>query len=115
MGSLRTRAGCVCSRSWRPRQSRSPRATAAHGSAAAQVEAECGSAAVPWADGSSSLGQDLIDTQEAARMLGCKPRNVRDLRKRGVLRSGRLVGDRWLIERVEVLAEVHRRAEARGL
>lgn len=70
-----------------------------------------GSAAVPQVADSAGLPQDLIDTKEAAQMLACKPRNVRDLHARGVLESGRLVAGRLLLERAEVAAEVHRRAE----
>ncbi|SOX53703.1 DNA-binding protein [Mycobacterium ahvazicum] len=39
-------------------------------------------------------GYALIDTAAAARILGCTPGNVRDLRRRGVL-SGYRVGGRW--------------------
>jgi hypothetical protein len=56
---------------------------------------------------------DLIGTREVARMLGCQPRNVRDLHAREVLASGRLVGGRLLFERTEVEAEAQRRAEDR--
>lgn len=72
-----------------------------------------GSAAVPQSDGSSWSSQNLVDTKEAAQMLGCQPRNVRDLYSRGVLESGRRIAGRLLLERAEVEAEVHRRAEAR--
>jgi hypothetical protein len=57
---------------------------------------------------------DLVDTKEAAAMLGCQPRNVRDLHARKVLESGRLVAGRLMFERVEIAAEVNRRAEARN-
>ncbi len=79
----------------------------------AERTAAAGSAALPQLDDASWSSQDLIDTQEAAVMLGCKPRNVRDLHGRGVLESGRVVGGRLLLERAEVLAEAHRRQEVR--
>ncbi|MCU1668048.1 MAG: DNA-binding protein [Blastococcus sp.] len=84
-------------------------------SAAADAPATAppGSAAVPQPDHSSWLPGDLVDTKEAAEMLGCKPRNVRDLNARGALESGRLVGGRLLLERTEIEAELRRRAEAR--
>ncbi len=72
-----------------------------------------GSAAVPRLEESAWSSRDLIDTLEVARMLGCKSRNVRDLRARGVL-EGRLVGGRLAFERAEVAAEVLRRREASG-
>lgn len=72
-----------------------------------------GSAAVPQLDVSAWSSQDLVDTKEAAAMLGCQARNVRDLCSRGVFESGRQIAGRLLLQRVEIEAEVHRRAEAR--
>lgn len=54
---------------------------------------------------------DPIDTKEAARMLGCGERNVRDLASRGVLPTSRHVGGRLQLDRIEVQAEADRRAQ----
>ncbi|WP_369053899.1 MerR family transcriptional regulator [Kineococcus terrestris] len=72
-----------------------------------------GSAEVPQLEQPSPLRQDLIETKEAARMLGCTPRNVRDLAQRGVLDSGRQVAGRLLLERTEVAALAQHRIESR--
>jgi hypothetical protein len=72
-----------------------------------------GSAAVPHPGDPALSCTDLVDTKEAAQMLDCQPRNVRDLCSRGVLDTARMVGGRLLIERLEVEAEVTRRAEVR--
>jgi hypothetical protein len=55
---------------------------------------------------------ELVTTAEAAAMLSCQVRNVRDLHTRGVLDSGRKVGGRLMFDRLEIEAEAHRRAEA---
>ncbi|MGX7681344.1 helix-turn-helix domain-containing protein [Jatrophihabitans sp. DSM 45814] len=66
-----------------------------------------GSAEVPHVlDLQESLSDNAISTEEARKMLGCTERNVRDLCKRGVLESARLIDGRWRIDR----AEVHGRA-----
>lgn len=52
-------------------------------------------AAAPWLPLSS---HDLVDTVEAAAVLGCTPSNVRDLARRGALPAHR-TGGRWLLER----------------
>jgi hypothetical protein len=73
--------------------------------AAARVRGSAGfgSAAVPFeADGAASSPEDLIDVREAAVLLGCKVRNVRDLCGRGVFGSARLLSGRWAVDRVEV-------------
>lgn len=81
--------------------------------AAESTTAAPGSAALPqMEDLSPSLHEDLISSEEAASMLGCKPRNVRDLAVREVLRSGRKRAGRLLFERSEIEAEARRRAEA---
>lgn len=72
---------------------------------AVEVRAEVPHAAPsPWSE-------DAITTQEAATMLDCGARNVRDLHRRGVLDSGRLVAGRLLLSRAEVVAEAVRRRE----
>lgn len=50
---------------------------------------------------------DLVDSGEAARILGCTPANVRDLARRGRLPSHR-AGGRWLYP----AAAVEQRAQA---
>jgi hypothetical protein len=59
-------------------------------------------------------GPDVIDTREAAELLGCQPRNVRDLAARGVFATAEQGHQRrWAINRAEVLARaVSARAEA---
>jgi len=80
--------------------------------AVADASSPPGSAEVPQlADPSWSPQDDVIDTREAAQLLGCGERNVRDLRSRGVL-EGRLVAGRLVFDRAEVAAEVLRRREA---
>ncbi len=49
----------------------------------------------PWLALSS---HDLLDSEEAAAMLGCSASNVRDLARRGALPAHRS-GGRWLLER----------------
>ncbi|WP_135161123.1 hypothetical protein [Blastococcus sp. CT_GayMR20] len=74
-----------------------------------------GNEEVPQIRQSASWSPQLINTEEAAAMLACTARNVRHLCQRGVLESGRTVGGRLLLDRLEVEAEVHRRAEARRI
>lgn len=84
--------------------------------ALAEVTARPGRAAVPQLAVPAWSFSDQIGTSEVADMLGCKPRNVRDLRERGVLESGQLVGGRLLFARSEVSALlVNRRAIRRTL
>lgn len=45
---------------------------------------------------------DPIGTVEAADLLGCQPRNVRDLCRRGVFVSAAQLGRSWTIERAEI-------------
>jgi excisionase family DNA binding protein len=71
-------------------------------------------AALPRIAESASSSADLIDTREAARLLGCRPRNVRDLCHRGALESSTKHGGHWRVDRLEVEALVCRRAEARN-
>lgn len=77
-------------------------------------------AAVPGSEGlpapasAASCASDDVDTKEAAVILGCKVRNVRDLKDRGVLQTGRIIGGRLLFLRTELLAEAARRQEARS-
>ncbi|ULN47975.1 helix-turn-helix domain-containing protein [Mycolicibacterium goodii] len=52
---------------------------------------------------------DHLTAAEAARILGCTPANLRDLRRRGVL-AGQQVGREWLYR----ADEVHARAERRS-
>lgn len=51
-----------------------------------------------------------IGTREAASVLGCGERNVRDLALRGVLETARRERGRLLLDLDEVQAEAHRRA-----
>ena len=51
---------------------------------------------------------DLLDTGEAASILGCTPANVRDLARRGSLRGHR-AGGRWLYPAASVVARAERR------
>ncbi len=63
-----------------------------------------GSPAVPpAADPARSALLDPVSVQEAAEMLRCQPRNVRDLCARGAFPSARRVDGRWLLERADVL------------
>ena len=88
------------------------RAAQRHGQGAAVG----GSAELPPTGSLSWSAQDVVDTREAALMLGCGARNVRHLRARGVLESGRLgssrrASRRLLFDRSEVAAEALRRQE----
>ncbi|AFM16989.1 hypothetical protein Mycch_2206 [Mycolicibacterium chubuense NBB4] len=56
---------------------------------------------------------DLVDSSEAARILGCTPANVRDLARRGRLPRHR-AGGRWLYPARSVAALAERRAATRG-
>lgn len=58
---------------------------------------------------SSNSDAELIDTKEAAEILGCSPRNVRARAESGSL-PGRKIDGRWLLQRPAVMAEVRRRA-----
>jgi excisionase family DNA binding protein len=60
-------------------------------------------------DSAHTATYDLVDTREAAAILGCKARNVRDLGDRGVLPRHR-AGGRWLFP----IAAVEARAARRG-
>jgi excisionase family DNA binding protein len=44
----------------------------------------------------------LIDTAEAARMLNCSNEFVRTMCRRETLVADRMVGSRWLVDRLEV-------------
>ncbi len=79
--------------------------------AAEDVAAGCGSAEVPppadpeSLESSSSVGLGLVDpigVTEASMILRCRPRNVRDLCRRGVFESAQRRSVGWLIERLEV-------------
>ncbi|MFN6549497.1 helix-turn-helix domain-containing protein [Mycolicibacterium septicum] len=56
---------------------------------------------------------DLVDTDEAARILGCTPANVRDLARRGRLPAHR-AGRGWLYPAASVVARAEHRAAKRG-
>jgi len=60
-------------------------------------------------DSAHTAPYDLVDTSEAAAILGCTSRNVRDLGARGVLPRHR-AGGRWLYP----VASVEARAARRG-
>lgn len=51
---------------------------------------------------------DLVDTGEAASILGCTQANIRDLRRRGRL-PGHNAGGRWLYPAASVIARAERR------
>lgn len=53
---------------------------------------------------------DLVDTDEAARILGCSTGNVRDLARRGKLAGHRASG-RWLYPAAAVIARSERQAK----
>lgn len=72
-----------------------------------------GSPELPPIHSLAGLRRDEIDSAEAARMLGCTARNVRDLHARGALPPGRMVSRRLLLDRRAVAAEVLRRREQR--
>lgn len=54
----------------------------------------------------STVRVDPIGTSEAASLLNCSTRNVRDLCRRGVFASAQCRSRRWEVERDEVLARV---------
>lgn len=75
--------------------------------AAAEVRAAgSGSAAVPQLPTLEPVAepeaQEPISTAAAAKILGCKERNVRDLCARGRFVSARRRSGRWVIDRAEV-------------
>jgi excisionase family DNA binding protein len=66
-----------------------------------------GSAEVPSARRRAKFSPvEWITPQEAAEMLGCSDRNVRDLCARGALESAQRKGSRWLVDRAEISARV---------
>jgi len=77
-----------------------------------EATARAGSEGVPQpAEVSAwSVEPETVSTAQAAEILGCGPRNVRDLAARGVL-SGRLFGGRMTFDRDEIVAEQLRRSE----
>jgi excisionase family DNA binding protein len=52
----------------------------------------------------------VISTAEAARVIGCGTRNVRDLARRGRLRARR-AGGRWNIDAMAVAERIERRSQ----
>jgi hypothetical protein len=65
-------------------------------------------------DGSGEPARyDLVDTREAATVLGCTPNGVRDLCRRGSLPSFR-AGGRWLLPAASVIQRAERKAARRG-
>lgn len=60
-----------------------------------------------------SCAYDLVTTGEAARIIGCTPNNVRDLRRRSVL-VGHYTGTRWLYPLRLVEARAERQAARRA-
>lgn len=69
-----------------------------------------GSAEVPQLAEVSAWSQETVSTAQAAELLGCGARNVRDLAARGVL-TRRLLGGRMRFDRDEIVAEQLRRSE----
>ncbi len=84
--------------------------------AVAEASAACGSAEVPQRparEHSPTVGSvvgDRLGTAEAAELLGCGERNVRDLCSRGVFATAVRHRRSWVIARAEVLG----RADLRG-
>lgn len=64
------------------------------------------------ADSGQSSAYDLVTTGEAARIIGCTPNNVRDLRRRGQLPAHH-TGTRWLYPLRMVEARAERQAAHR--
>ncbi|MDO0975989.1 helix-turn-helix domain-containing protein [Mycolicibacterium frederiksbergense] len=56
---------------------------------------------------------DLVDSAEAARILGCTPANVRDLARRGRIPRHR-AGRGWVYPAASVVALAEKRAAKRG-
>lgn len=56
---------------------------------------------------------DLVDSDEAAKILGCTPANVRDLARRGRIPAHR-AGRGWLYPAASVVARAEHRASKRG-
>jgi hypothetical protein len=48
--------------------------------------------------------RDTVGTDEAAQLLGCKPRNVRSLCARGTFATAEQRGRQWAIDRAEVIS-----------
>lgn len=63
-------------------------------------------------DVSDHRAYDLLDTDEAARLLGCSAANVRDLVRRGRL-PGHRAGNRWLLPARVVVERAERQAARR--
>jgi excisionase family DNA binding protein len=64
-------------------------------------------------DMSEHRAYDLVDTDEAARLLGCSAANVRDLVRRGRLPAQR-AGNRWLLPARVVIERAERKAARRA-
>ncbi|ORW02483.1 helix-turn-helix domain-containing protein [Mycobacterium kyorinense] len=64
-------------------------------------------------DVSDHAAYDLVDTDEAARLLGCSAANVRDLVRRGRL-PARRAGNRWLLPARVVVERAERKAGRRA-
>lgn len=76
-----------------------------------QVAEDRGSAEVPPASAVPPSAQDdSIDAKEAAVLLHCTSRNVRDLCCRGQIESARRVAGRWVMDRAEILSRTVRSA-----
>lgn len=75
-----------------------------------------GSAEVPRAKTPAGWSQiEWTPTREAAEMLGCTDRNVRDLCARGVFVTARRdTGGSWFVDRTELLERVERRDDEGG-
>lgn len=67
----------------------------------------------PQQDSGHIATYDLVDTGEAARILGCTPANVRDLARRGRIPAHR-AAERWLYPARSVIVLAERRAARRG-
>lgn len=66
-----------------------------------EIAANFGSSAYVEQATDECVRHEFIDAEEAARILGCSPRNARDLAKRGRL-PGRKLAGRWQFARAEV-------------
>lgn len=84
---------------------------AANAYAAVRVTAVCGSPGLPQAPVPRPSVHGLLTAGQVAARLGCKPRNVLDLRARGRLRGEKAAG-RWWFDPVEVAELVEERKAA---
>jgi len=80
--------------------------------AAASGSAELPRSAAPSSSGASTapVVVDPVGTAEAAELLGCTTRNVRDLCRRGVFETAAVLAGGWVVSRREVEARLLSRA-----